>query len=345
MLTVLIVPLSIAAPAAVAGLKYLDARLGFTYDYRLIGSALKAQFWLGLKEKKDRLNFFYVLEDHAKGKQANEILLIFGGRQWTYKEVYEIALKYGTWLKTKYNVKPKEIVAMDFMNSEKFVFIWFGIWAIGAKPAFINYNLTGKALAHCIRVSTSRLAFVDPEVADHVTQDVRDELSGVQFEILTPELEADVMSTEGIREPDAVRTDDKSQNMGVLIYTSGTTGLPKGAIVSWTKIHIGTGLIPPWMGFTKKDVFYTVSRCLLLSISLTLSSACPCIILRPPSSVSATLSTMVRPFLSAGSSPQRRSGKIAVPQMPPSSNMLARHVVTSSPHHLNSTQRQAKTST
>jgi acyl-CoA synthetase (AMP-forming)/AMP-acid ligase II len=341
----LIVPLSIAAPAAVAGLKYLDARLGLTYDYRLIGSAFKAQFRLALKEKKDRLNFFYVLEDHAKGKQANEILLIFGGRQWTYKEVYEIALKYGTWLKTKYNVKPKEIVAMDFMNSEKFVFIWLGIWAIGGKPAFINYNLTGKALAHCIRVSTSRLAFVDPEVADHVTQDVRDELSAVQFEIFTPELEADVMSTEGIREPDAVRTDDKPQNMAVLIYTSGTTGLPKGAIVSWTKIHVGTGFIPPWMGFTKKDIFYTVSWCLRAFSSLTLSSACPCIILRPASSVSATLSTMVRRFLSARSSPQRRSGKIAVPQMPPSSNMLAKHVVTSSPHHLNSTQRQAKTST
>jgi acyl-CoA synthetase (AMP-forming)/AMP-acid ligase II len=267
----LIVPLSIAAPAAVAGLKYLDARLGLTYDYRLIGSAFKAQFWLGLKEKKDRLNFFYVLEDHAKGKQANEILLIFGGQQWTYKEVYEIALKYGTWLKTKYNIKPKEIVAMDFMNSEKFIFIWFGIWAIGAKPAFINYNLTGKALAHCIRVSTSRLAFVDPEVADHVTQDVRDELSAVQFEILTPELEADVMSTEGIREPDAVRTDDKSRNMGILIYTSGTTGLPKGAILSWAKIHVGTGFIPPWMGFTKKDVLYTVSWCLrAFSISNTI---------------------------------------------------------------------------
>jgi acyl-CoA synthetase (AMP-forming)/AMP-acid ligase II len=266
----LIVPLSIAAPAAVAGLKYLDARLGLTYDYRLFGNAFKAQFWLGLKEKKDRLNFFYVLEDHAKGKQGNEILLIFGGQQWTYKEVYEIALKYGTWLKTKYNVKPKEIVAMDFMNSEKFVFIWFGIWAIGAKPAFINYNLTGKALAHCIRVSTCRLAFVDPEVADHVTQDVRDELSAVQFEILTPELEADVMSTEGIRDPDAVRTDDKSQNMAVLIYTSGTTGLPKGAIISWAKFHVGTGFIPPWMGFAKKDVFYTVSWCLrAFSISNT----------------------------------------------------------------------------
>ena len=124
-------------------------------------------------EKKDRLSTFYILEEHAKGKLANKVFLIYEGKQWTYKETYENALKYGTWLKTKYGVKSKEIVAMDFMNSDKFIFLWFGLWAIGAKPAFINYNLTGKALAHCVNVSTSRLLFVDPQVLENVTQEVR----------------------------------------------------------------------------------------------------------------------------------------------------------------------------
>lgn len=217
-----------------------------------------SQFLTALREKRDRLNVFYRLEDHALGKQANTVLLIFEGRQWTYKEVYQTALKYGTWLKTRYNIKPKEVVAMDFVNSEKFVFIWLGLWAIGAKPAFINYNLTEKALAHCIRVSTARLILVDLNIKDNVTQEVQDELPNVQFQIFDPKLEAEAISTEGIREPDDVRTDDKSHNMGILIYTSGTTGLPKGAIVSWKKILVGAGIVPPWMGMTKRDVFYTV---------------------------------------------------------------------------------------
>jgi acyl-coenzyme A synthetase/AMP-(fatty) acid ligase len=253
-----LVPLALAAPAAVAALAYLDARAGISYDYRLLGSGLYAQFLTALKEKKDRLNVFYKLEEHALGKRANHVLLIFEGRQWTYKEVYQTALKYGTWLKTRYNVKPKEIVAIDFVNSEKFIFIWLGLWAIGAKPAFINYNLTGKALAHCIKVSTARLLLVDPGIQDKVTQEVQNELPSVKCEIFGPELEAEVMSTEGVREPDIVRTDDKSQNLAILIYTSGTTGLPKGAIISWTKILVGAGLVPPWMGLTKRDVFYTV---------------------------------------------------------------------------------------
>jgi acyl-CoA synthetase (AMP-forming)/AMP-acid ligase II len=277
------VPLALAAPAALATLAYLDAKAGISYDYRVVGSVLYTQFLIALKQRRDRLNVFYKLEEHALGKRANYISLIFEGRQWTYKEVYQTTLKYGTWLKTRYNVKPKEIVAMDFINSEKFIFIWLGLWAIGAKPAFINYNLTGNALAHCIRVSTARVILVDPEIQEKVTPEVRNELPNVRFDIFDPELEAEALSTEGVREPDAVRTEDKSQNLAILIYTSGTTGLPKGAIVSWTKILGGAGIVPPLMGLTKHDVFYTVG-CLqksLLAI-LTGCSVCPFIILLLP---------------------------------------------------------------
>lgn len=202
---------------------------------------------------------FYVLEEHALGKRANEILLVFEGRQWTYREVYQIVLKHGTWLKAKYGIQPKEIIAINFMNSEKFIFMFLGLWAIGAKPAFINYNLAGKALAHCVKVSTTRLVLVDQQVEDKITQEVRDELPGSQFDVFTLDLEAEVFSTEAVREPDSVRSDDKASNMGILIYTSGTTGLPKGAIVSWTKITVSTGLAASWMRMTKNDTFYTVS--------------------------------------------------------------------------------------
>lgn len=254
------VPLSLAAPAAVAGLAYLNARTSLFYDWQTLGSLLEGQIRCALRQKKDNLNLFYVLEEHAKGKLANNTFLVFEGRRWTYKETYEMALQYGTWFKTKYGIKSKEIVAMDFMNGDKFLFIWLGLWSIGAKPAFINYNLTGKALAHCIRVSTTRLAMIDPQIQGNVTPEVRDELPTVQFEIFTPELESEVAATEGVRVENSERSEDLAQNMAMLVYTSGTTGLPKPAIVSWSKISISSYLFPGWLGFTNKDVFYTVSR-------------------------------------------------------------------------------------
>jgi acyl-CoA synthetase (AMP-forming)/AMP-acid ligase II len=253
------VPLAVAAPAALATFAYLNAKASLFYDWNILGSGIGAQIRCAIKEKRDKLNLFYVLEEHAKGKLANKVFIVFEGRKWTFKETYEAALKYGTWFKTKYGVKSKEVVAMDFMNGEKFLFVWFGLWSIGAKPAFINYNLTGKALAHCIGVSTTRLILVDPEVQGNITQEVRDDLPNVKFEIFTPDLEAEVIATNAVRVEDSELSETLAQNMAILIYTSGTTGLPKPAIVSWRKVVLSSYLFPNWMGFTKDDNFYTVS--------------------------------------------------------------------------------------
>ncbi|PQE22959.1 AMP-binding enzyme protein [Rutstroemia sp. NJR-2017a BBW] len=226
-------------------------------DYRVLGGALKANVILNRKAKQERLSMFYILEEHALGSHANDTFIIFEGRKWTYKETYDMVLKYGTWLKNTFDIKTKEIVAMDFMNSEKFIFIWFGLWSIGAKPAFINYNLTDKALSHCIKISTTRLCIVDPEIQHNVTQEVQDTLPDVTFQTLTPEIEAAIISIEGIREPDAARAESNPADIGTLIYTSGTTGLPKPAIVSWKKVNVGSMLVSRWCGHRQTDIFYT----------------------------------------------------------------------------------------
>jgi acyl-CoA synthetase (AMP-forming)/AMP-acid ligase II len=83
-------------------------------------------------------------------------------------------LKYGSWLKSK-GVEKDEIVAMDFVNSEVFIWMWFGLWSIGAKPAFINTNLTGKPLIHTIKTSTARLVLVDENGRDKFQEEVMKE--------------------------------------------------------------------------------------------------------------------------------------------------------------------------
>jgi acyl-CoA synthetase (AMP-forming)/AMP-acid ligase II len=200
-----------------------------------------------------------VFEERAHDKKlANSVALVFDNRQWTYKQLYDTALKYGTWLKDIYGVKPKEIVAIDFENSEKFIFVWFGLWSIGARVAFINYNLTGKSLVHCIRVSAASLLLVDPSVSSNITNEIREELRNVRMVTLTPDLEFAAMTTTAIRESDSARAGDKLRSMSLLIYTSGTTGLPKPAIISWSKCISGMNIIARWIGVARSDIFYTV---------------------------------------------------------------------------------------
>ncbi|KAI9672007.1 MAG: hypothetical protein M1829_004551 [Trizodia sp. TS-e1964] len=259
------VPLAVVVPAAIASLAYLNARSSFSYDCNLLGTLIRSTARIKLKERHDRVNLFYVLEENALSNQhGDNPFILFGNRKWTYKEVYDITLKYGAWLKSTFAIMPKEVIAIDFMNSEKFAFITLGLWSIGAIPAFINYNLADNALLHCIRVSTARLIIVDENIKSQFTADVQYQLQApsfqengsVQLVFFTTEIELETMNTSGVRQQDALRS-VKGSDMAVLMYTSGTTGLPKPAIVSWAKCVFGGYYSSVLMGWQPNDLLYT----------------------------------------------------------------------------------------
>ena len=225
----------------------------------MISSVVKAEIRIALLEGRDRLNFFYVLEQHATAKSsADRTFLMFEGQEWTYKETYDIVLKYGSWLKKTYALGKGEVVAMDFMNSTTFIFVWMGLWSIGAYPAFINYNLTTEPLLHTIQTSTARVVLVEEDIRPKFTQKELDVLASqnIVTVFFDTALERQILSTTGIREPDSVRGGIGSTDVAALIYTSGTTGLPKPVLVSWRKFWL-SAFLPHWASMKTADRFYT----------------------------------------------------------------------------------------
>lgn len=209
---------------------------------------------------RDQLNLFYFLESRAKSwSTANKVFFWFEGQTWTYAETYDAVLRYGSWLRNELGVQPKDIVAVDFQNSNQFVFIWLGLWSIGARPAFINYNLTGAAVTHCLKTASVKVCIVDPNVAHNVGQDVRAQLPGVRFIDFDSEVEAHVLATSPDRAPDSARAGEEFHSMSSLVFTSGTTGMPKPAIVSWGKCYVGGTYASTLMG-RGNDIMYTVRK-------------------------------------------------------------------------------------
>ncbi|KAF1942149.1 acetyl-CoA synthetase-like protein [Clathrospora elynae] len=280
-----------AAAAAAAGLAYLDGRYGFTYDWLALSSLVKGTVGGTRNERRDTLNLFYELESVAQSSRSNHTWIIFQGKTWTYAQAYDIVLRHGTWLKRK-GVQKDEIVAIDFVNSETFVWLWFGLWSIGAKPAFVNYNLTGKSLVHTVKTSTARLVLVDQEGRDKFSEAMMKEHGFVPAEVgadqakyefemdqsevpravrnqaKTPlqrqlnivffddALAANILTLPPTRLPDSSRAGQKRNSMAMLIYTSGTTGLPKPAIFAWGKCNASARFISSWLSL-KNEVMYT----------------------------------------------------------------------------------------
>ncbi|KAJ5376993.1 hypothetical protein N7509_013879 [Penicillium cosmopolitanum] len=260
-------PLKIALPAAAAAAAYLNARWALSHDIGLITSGLKMALKARVAERGDRLNLFYNLEAQALSPTtADNDFIVYNGRTWSFRETYLMALRYGAWFKNVRGVRQKDIVAIDFMNSSTFIFMTLGLWSIGAIPAFINYNLSGKPLTHSVRTSSAKLLIVDEEVRNcfppeqlktFASESFRDGKGPVEVVFHTPEIEAEVLEMEPAREEDKVRGGQAARDMALLIYTSGTTGLPKPAIVCWKKCWAASLFVGDWMKVGPSDRFFT----------------------------------------------------------------------------------------
>jgi acyl-CoA synthetase (AMP-forming)/AMP-acid ligase II len=116
-------------------------------------------------------------------------------------------------------------------------------------------------------VSTAKLVIVDEEVRNKFTPELMESLASPNFRdgkgptdvvFLTPDVEAQVLDMEPMREEDTARAGLLPRDMALLIYTSGTTGLPKPAIVSLHKGWSSTCFVGNWMSMTSADRFFTV---------------------------------------------------------------------------------------
>lgn len=262
------VPVKFAVPAIGTLLAYLNARWAIFYDWHLLSNLIKFRIKTRLAERQDRINPFYVLETLAQDpNSASRPFLVYNGRTWTYQEGYETILRYGQYLRKTLAIKPKEIVPIVFTNSANFIFIWMGLWSIGAIPAFINYNLKGNSLVHSIRAASARLVIVDEEVHMQFTDEVMAALSfpqshgtedPVKVVFMTPEVEASINHFPATREEDSLRSVPSRLSTGLLIYTSGTTGFPKPAIVTFDKFWSGSLFVRGWLGILPDDRIYTV---------------------------------------------------------------------------------------
>ncbi|KAK6347335.1 hypothetical protein TWF696_007404 [Orbilia brochopaga] len=248
--------LAVSLPALAS---YMDAKYNILNDLHLISSLLFCRIQSLLREKRDRVNPFYILEENAQ-KFPTRIWIWFQGREYTYKEGFELVCRYANWLRDEHGVKKGDIVALDFMNSPEMIFVWFGLWAVGGIPAFYNYNLTGEALVHVVKASTAKLAIVAWKVEQNVgvKRQIGEALPDVKVVIFDQEMEKVVANWRLDRPEDQLRSGAKLMEMATLVYTSGTTGLPKPAIVTWWKNTGASKFVAHWLRINPtKDRYYT----------------------------------------------------------------------------------------
>lgn len=120
-------------------------------------------------------------------------------------------------------IRPGELVAVYLMNSSEFLIIWLAILSIGCAPAFLNYNLEGKALLHCLDVCETKLIIADDDPGCRARLEAsREEIEktkGKKLVFLDDALQREISATKAVLPGDDYRKGVNGEFPACLIYT------------------------------------------------------------------------------------------------------------------------------
>jgi acyl-CoA synthetase (AMP-forming)/AMP-acid ligase II len=171
--------------------------------------------------KEKRTSLYYLFEKAVKHRANRECIWSREGC-YTWNQAYDRVNQYGHWFLAQ-GVRPRDLVAFYMQNSPDFIFAWLGLWSIGAAPAMINYNLSGKALLHCLKISGAKLMLIDYDQElrnriDDVGTEIVNEL-GITPVVIGKDFKRELLAMTAERPEDTYRADVQGNWPICLFYT------------------------------------------------------------------------------------------------------------------------------
>lgn len=203
---------------------------------------------------------------------------------YTWTAAYENVNRYARFLLDN-GVRPGEFVGNYLQNSPEHMFTLLGSWAIGSAPAWLNYNLGGEGLLHCLKVADCKVLLVDEDEGCQARiREVKDKIEelGMRIIVLNKETKAKIMTYSPQRLSNDYRNGVAADSPIFLFYTSGTTGYPKACPFPVGKAFVlgeprlkSTGLKPGDVWYDCMPLYHgtggtTALCCLITGVTLAI---------------------------------------------------------------------------
>ncbi|PLB41082.1 putative very-long-chain acyl-CoA synthetase family protein (CefD1) [Aspergillus candidus] len=251
--------MSLAAVAGgLAAATYLDGKFHLSHDVRALWTLYRSLRSYEKAAAQGTGNIWYVFAANA-AQYPDMVCIWTRSRVYTFREAFDTAARFAHFFRSK-GVQRGDLVAFFLTNRAEFLLAWLGLCSIGCAPAAINYNLTGDALVHCLRISGAKLILVDDD-ADCVARmesarpTIESDLSMTLIPLDSALLTATLPSFPStIPEDGRLAAQTAADFPAILLFTSGTTGMPKGCAFTmsrlYTTLSLRSGAMPDAPGPT-----------------------------------------------------------------------------------------------
>ena len=219
-----------------------------------------AKTWLKAIELTSRIEaepsrlFADIIDDWAL-RQPERSALISDRERFSYARLSARINQYARWALAA-DIGRGDTVGLMMPSRPDYLAAWLGISRVGGVVAFINTNLVGSSLAHCLEVARPAHIIASGEFQEAYANAEPLIARPPRVWIHEGELEAALaaMETRPL-EPDE-RPEITINDRALLIYTSGTTGLPKAASISHRRILNWGGWFAGLTGAAPDDRLY-----------------------------------------------------------------------------------------
>lgn len=154
----------------------------------------------------------------------NRSAIIFEGRAWTYRELYEAALQTAGRLSAE-GLKQGQFVGVLLRNHIDSVFILLAFHLLGIRVVILNNRLTPKELIWQLKDSKAEY-LVSEEMFQETLETISEQLPKL------PQLVKEGLM-HGKTVEFSVQVEIEMDEVCTIMYTSGTTGHPKGVIQTY----------------------------------------------------------------------------------------------------------------
>lgn len=156
----------------------------------------------------------------------NKTAVIFGDKEYSYKDIIRGIKYYSTLLKEA----GKVVVTME--NRPEMICSIFSIWNNKETAIVLDSGYSGEQFAYAFSDSEPRYIFTSKKVVERVKEGVA--LSNKNIEII---LVDDIVIPEDFTPDNYEVVIDDLERVALLLYTSGTTGNPKGVMLTFNNIE------------------------------------------------------------------------------------------------------------